>query len=440
MTTLTAKPLRSVYSREHWEALETVLFSGSAALESVRDYARHMRVSPVGLLTVVLVRTLTHVPPAVHLDAGGGPAALNMFAALIGPSGAGKDRTINAATNGLHVYRGDIRQDVPVFPLGSGEGITSPFVPAVDDETPGDDTDNAPAVDRALFEDTEVSSMSTLMNRRGSTLRSTLLKMYSGGSLGSTNKSEKTCVPMGTYRAGLIVGAQPDRAGGILDDDGDGFPQRFLWTELVDPNRRPRTNYPPTGITAVDLDPVFEAGTITFCDAATEATRLSDDRRLITGDTGGMNAHGHLTRLKVAAAFAVLRGSAYVDDDNWERAGALMGYSDRVRASCLAHLEGQKVAEEVQRQARYEAVETQARAARFEAVRNRVFDILESADTDADGWVNERVITRKFGARQREILPDVLDEMLDPTGDERPLEKRPNPNPQASGALQWRIR
>lgn len=424
-------PLQSVLTLSEWRELDAALFDDSAILESIRAHARHVRVSPVGLLFVALVRVLAAVPPTVYLNAGGGPAALNTFVALIGPSGAGKDRTINAAARALTVYNGPREVDTPTYPLGSGEGVTGVFAPRETADGP------APGEERALFVETEVSALTTLMGRTGATLRSTLLKVYSGGDLGATNKSECVSVTWGTYRAGLVVGAQPDRVGGILDDAGDGLPQRFLWTELVDPLRTPGHAYRPADVLPVAL-PEFGDDGITFCDAAVEATRAADDARLITGNTGGLNAHGHLTRLKAAAAIAVLRGRAHVTDDDWRRSAALMRYSDRVRTSCLAHLESQKLAAEVEKRERHERVEAQNAAARFAAVREKVYTALEASD-DMAGWVNERTIRRTLTPRQRDVLPDVLDALQDPLDDSRPIESRTNPDGRAGGSLQWRI-
>lgn len=428
----TTMPLRSVLTPREWAELDAALFDGSAVLESIRDHARHVRVSPTALLFVSLVRVLAAIPPTVTLNAGGGPAALNLFVSLIGPSGAGKDRTINAAARALTVYNGPREVETPTFPLGSGEGVVGVFAPREGADGP------IPGEERALFVETEVSALTVLMGRTGATLRSTLLKVYSGGDLGMTNKAERVSVEWGTYRAGLIVGAQPDRVGGILDDDGDGLPQRFLWTELVDPLREPGRAYPAADALPVTL-PEFDDKGITFCDAAVDATRAADDNRLISGHTGGLNAHGHLTRLKAAAAIAALRGRAHVDADDWRRSGVLMAYSDRVRASCLAHLEGQRIAAEVEKRERHEAAEEHTLNARRETVRGKVFDSLESADT-ADGWVNERIIRRGLTKSQQAVLPEVLDAMTEPIDDSRPIECRPNPDPRAQGALQWRIR
>ena len=425
-------PLHSVLNIDQWRELDAAIFDNSKMLESIRAHARHVRVAPIALLFVSIVRVLGAVPPTVHLNAGGGPGALNTFVALIGPSGAGKDRTLNAATRALRVLDADGREIAPpTFPLGSGEGVTGVYAPREghDGPIPGETT--------ALFVETEVSSLTALMGRTGATLRSTLLKVYSGGDLGATNKSEHVSVPWGTYRAGMIVGAQPDRVGGILDDAGDGLPQRFAWTELVDPLRKEGRAYPTADVLPVPL-PAFD-GQITYCDQVVAATRAADDARLITGNTGGLNAHGHLTRLKIAAGIAVLRGRAHVTEDDWRRAGAMCRYSDKVRHRCTAHLEGQRVAAEAEKHRRHEAAEAAATADRISAVTEKVYTALESAD-DVGGWVNERLIRRGLTKRQQDVLPDVLDSLRDGDDDGNgAIESQTNPDPRARGGLQWRL-
>src|SRR5699024_6727136 len=71
----------------------------------------------------------------------------------------------------------------------------------------------------------------------GSTLMPQLRQLYSGETIGFSNagKDTRVTVPRHTYRAGLIVGVQPLKAGALLDDADGGTPQRFIWAPVGDP-------------------------------------------------------------------------------------------------------------------------------------------------------------------------------------------------------------
>lgn len=422
-------PLNSALNHAEWAALDVAVFDGSARLEAIRDLARARRVGPMALLLATLIRVATSTAPAVMLDAGGGPAALNLFGVIVGPSGAGKDRAITAA-DGLVAISGGHPVSLPTYPPGSGEGLVGVFLPkaTIAGDVPGDD--------RALFVETEVTSLGTLMARRGSTLRSSLLKAYSGSELGVTNKGGAATVAAGKYRLGLILGAQPDRLGPLLEESADGLPQRMAWTETLDPLRRPGADYRAPAPIRVEL-PATER--VTYCPEVVDATRAADERRLLTGDTGGLDGHRHLCTLKFAAAIALLRERSHVEPDDWRRARALIGYSDRVRNAALARLEAIRVMDVAARKIRDDAAEDAARRERIAVVRERVLGRMEAAEPGPDGWINLAVVSRTLSRSQRAVLPEVMESLATGDGDHRLVEARVNSDPRAKGAAQVRF-
>lgn len=321
-------PLVSVLKTEQWSDFDKRLFGGAAKLESLRDYARAAGVSPVGFLCTTLVH-LASISHPLTVDVGLGATPLNLMLALVGDSGAGKDMTLHKARGACTFTRNGQPVECLEYPLGSGESLPSVYCPPVDPKR----NESPSRVHHALFVDTEVSSVGVLMGRQGSTLRSMLLKQFIGSSLGNGTKQGSSVVQGGTYSAGVVIGVQSGKADILLDDAEDGFPQRFLWTELVDPfaplemGELPRLN-------SVELPP---PGTVIRGCAEAMAAFSGQRSRRLRGHTDGVNSHAQLIRARIAALLAILREHATTDftKDDWERAGLLVDYSKRVRERCV---------------------------------------------------------------------------------------------------------
>jgi len=208
--------------------------SARPILEHVRDFARGRRVSPFSVLGVTLVRATCQIPPHVALPPlVGGPAAPNLLLALVGPSGAGKGASEHAARDAI-AYTGLAALDsVPELPVGSGEGIARTFA-----------ENGAETIHTAIFTAPEIDGLAALMRRQGATLESVVRQMFTGEALGFANARKETRVIVRrlSYRAGLIVGVQPLRAGALLTGADGGTPQRFVWFPVLDqdmPEQRP---------------------------------------------------------------------------------------------------------------------------------------------------------------------------------------------------------
>ncbi|WP_433730156.1 hypothetical protein ACQP0C_02520 [Nocardia sp. CA-129566] len=306
-----------------WQARESLC--------RIEQFARARRAGPWGTLGVVLLRGVATVPPTVWLPPSvGGRVSLNLFAALVGESGAGKGACEAAARDAVAFFydrTGHIPVEVPSFPIGSGEGIARTFRPA------GWEEDKPNKLDRALFCVPEIDTLSALMGRAGATLEGEVRKLYSGEAIGFNNAHQLTrsVVAEHSYRACLVAGVQPLRAGALLSGADGGTPQRFLWFPVTDPDA-PDTAPDEPECLRVHL-PQWAPGPLTIPDAAAHTIDQARVARL-RGETGGaaeLDGHALLTRLKVAAALMVLEGRTVVSIEDWELAAAVLAVSDACR-------------------------------------------------------------------------------------------------------------
>lgn len=311
-------------------------------LKHIRDFARSRRANPLSTLGVALVRATCMIPPNVVLPPiVGGRTAPNLFAALVGESGVGKGASERAGREAIRYVVED--PDLPEFSPGSGEGIARTLM-----QEP-----------TALFVAAEIDTLAALFGRKGSTLEAELRKLYMGDNLGfaNANASTRTKVEALSYRAGLIVGVQPLRAGVLLNGDG-GTAQRFLWVSTRDkemPDERP-----------ADIEPLevipshFSKDAMHDLKVPSVAFEQMDRQQVDThrGEPGidPLDGHALLTCLKVAAALMVLDGRGEISEDDWNVARRIMLLSKWTRAGVQ-----QDVQEQRRRQVVARAVETAER-------------------------------------------------------------------------------
>lgn len=319
-------------------------WSERPVLGHIRDFARSRRMNPASTLGVVLVRANCMIPPHVVIPPIiGGRSSLNLFVALVGPSAGGKGGSEAAARDAIVFTNTEI--DLPDLPVGSGEGIARTF-----QET------GAESVHTALFTAPEVDTLGALFGRQASTIEAELRKVWFGEDLGFTNaqKNTRTRVPRLSYRAGLIVGVQPLRAGVLLRGADGGTPQRFLWLPVLDPEMpeqrpdpvNPRDVRVPNWPTPGDDDKHVELKVPHVAWEAIDQHRVALNR----GEPGVDPLGGHmlLCRLKVAAGLMVLddrdnrrEGRCEVSVEDWELAAQIMSASDATRAAVLHAAEAQ---------------------------------------------------------------------------------------------------
>lgn len=296
-------------------------------LAHVHQFARARRVAPWATLGNVLARVVAATSPGLTLPPlVGGRASLNLFVGIIGSSGAGKGAAEAAAHDALDV--GYIETRNP----GSGEGIVHAYVKRLRDGTIDQHHE------RLLFQVPEIDTLAALAKRTGTTLMPLLRSAWSGEQLGFTNAdpTRNVTVEAHRYRLTLVAGIQPGRAGALLDDSDGGTPQRFLWLPGTDPQAPEKAPEEPKPRTWSMREPIELGRHMTVPDIARttiDAARLGRLR----GDGDALDGHALLTRLKAAAALALLEQRHEITDDDWSLAGTLMAVSDATRSRVVAH-------------------------------------------------------------------------------------------------------
>lgn len=400
-----ARPLElnSALTYAKWEQLEHDVFDGAPeAIQRVRDYARSNFMSPIAMVILCAQWALTSLPGTATFNVGIGDGSPNLFVALVGAPGTGKDSHIGATRRGMRVFKGVEQVEPRQLSFGSGEGLVTALKPGKEE------TMSAPV----LFGTGEVSTLSTLMERTSSTLRSHILDMYSGNPLGFTNKAETVSVKANSYTAGLWVGVQPDKAGMLLEGEDDGLKHRFVWTELLDPMG---TDYP--GEKAHECAHVFipqnladGTGGFTFDDSIVKETQAHARAVRRTGHTGKASGHRNQTRAKLACGLALLSSRALVTIDDWERAGHLMDYSDKIQAYCLQHLTNREVEEYARKLEQKEDAETQFEGTRIARSRNKIMDSLKR-DARVQ-WAGSSGLLQSVNSRSRGALSVALEQLV----------------------------
>lgn len=335
-----------------------------AARESLRKVrqAAHSRVrSGDVVLHGLLVRLSAMAPHTLRAETGIGTAAsLNLFSAIVGPSGGGK-------SSGLSVSRELVKADRPPeeFPLGSGEGIAESYMgealegTGVMDQKTGDEKQakvRKQVRHNVLFHSDEGASLTKLIERSGSTVGETLRSAWSGESIGQKNGRAETTrtVPARAYAAGLLIGFQPTTALPMLADVDAGTPQRFLWCWAVDPTipaRAARVQWPGEMLSPFPSDVPTD---LPAPGAIVSAPRLTDEPMTFVETildelyeiehakaSGSLPAEHPLRdpfrsqhpvlKVKVASLLALLEGRRRVDESDWALAQIVIDTSDRVR-------------------------------------------------------------------------------------------------------------
>lgn len=328
---------------------EEAFWTRRPVLAAIRQSARVQRVGPFAVLGAVLAQVACRIGPHVVLPpTTGGVGSLNVFIGLVGPSGAGKDAAIDTADAILGVPQLGARVEA-----ASGQGIDAAFTHPHPKEGP------IQFCDSVLFEISEIDSLDAAASMNGSTTMPTLRKVYTGKALGAHYAAKDKRRPVGQhrYRAAVIAGIQPARAGVLLDDADGGTPQRWVWLPTNDPDRyRGRFAMPeqviPIGWTDYEIysaqglqpdnEPIQpkERIEIEICETARQATLAIREATLSTGlveQANSLQGHANFTRLKIAALLGFLeqrRGPAEVTEEDWEIAGLLMTVSEHTRGIC----------------------------------------------------------------------------------------------------------
>jgi hypothetical protein len=298
-------------------------------LTHVRDFARARRTAPWAVLAVVLARVVGACDPGLVLPPLiGGRASLNLYVALVGASGAGKDSALAVAEDAVPL----VGVTLPLVHPGSGEGIAHAYMRR-------DKGDLVQHTHRVLLVAPEVDSLGALANRRGSTLLPELRRAWTGASLGFqyADPTRRLAVPAHAYRLCLVVGVQPRRAAALLDDQDAGTPQRFVWAHVTDAQAPDVAPLAPEPRPWRPTPSLCAAGEFVVCDQARAELDAAHLAR-VRGGHDELDAHAGLARLKIAAAFALWQRRTDITPDDWHLAGRVLDHSTDVRGGVVAEL------------------------------------------------------------------------------------------------------
>ncbi|WP_100485857.1 bifunctional DNA primase/polymerase [Mycobacteroides abscessus] len=417
---------------------DEAFWTSRAELTDLRQFARARRVAPWAVLGYVLARAVCAIPPHVVLPAlVGAEASLNLFVALVGPSGAGKGGASGAAKSWLRT-----EPETVIAPLGSGEGMAKVYAYKQKPTSANPAWTQVGLESAVLFDAPEVDNLAALSARNSSTLLPQLRSAYSGEELGFSYadpaKSVRLCAYR--YRLCLTVGVQPGRGSGLLDDADGGTPQRFVWLPTTDPDIPDEAPEAPaayelpiwptnagaskitlggTGALGL-LDVPAKPGDLRTLTIPTVARTAIDEHRckMLRGDAGTDPLDGHrlLCRLKVAAALMWLdRRTDEVSEQDWELAGTVMAVSDATRRSVVAALADKAQASnrargraDTVRAVAAEEARADMDAERIERVAKNVVSILE----DFDGEESRSNVRKKLVSRDRSIFEEHVEQEL----------------------------
>jgi hypothetical protein len=411
-------------------------------LRHAHDFATAHETNPWAVLGVALARVVAATEPNIQLPGApvaiGTEASLNMFVALVSESGGGKTIAAKVSRKMLDVRFGMDPLETFEAPLGSGEGLAHVYMrpPEKPKARRGRNTDDEDSEliglvptttgaiqhrTRAFIKALEVDQLDAVSARKGSTLSAQLRTAWDGDELGFhyADPLKRMMVPEMGYRMSLVLGVQPGRAGPLLAEADGGLPQRFLWLPASNPDLAEYTEdeEPPDLMSAIEWHPpVYQGGKVAFglCEEARHAVKRNH-RKNMRGDGDALSSHGMLTRLKVAAALAMLLRTdpslqLMIDEEVWELSGVLMAKSDRTRDAVQRYLAEQAKVENEKRG----YAEGQKAIAVAEVVEN---DLL----TKAVRWIRTRAAAEPVAWRTiqqgpkslRGHLPEALAKLLE---------------------------
>lgn len=306
--------------------------------EHIRQAAHSRGRCADAVLLTTMARIVTLVPPMLTIPAiVSSKASLNLYGAIVGPSGTGKSAAIDIGCELVPIERKDI---IERMQPGSGEGIIEAYLGMIDEtDDDGKKTKVKRQVKTAAFATVdEGQSLMSLGERSGSTTMGTLRSAWVGTTLGQANASAETnrYLAAHRYRLALIVGFQLRYAATLMADAEGGTPQRFAFVSATDPHVPDDLPDWP-GPLDVDIPPTIAGGSHIGVDGAIAADikrrSLAVQRGQIT--VNPLDSHADLVRLKVAAIFAIMDGRLFVDNDDWGLAERFMRTSNVIRSTAI---------------------------------------------------------------------------------------------------------
>jgi hypothetical protein len=401
-------------------------------LTNIRQFAIAKFVSPWAMLGAVLAYAAALTPPRVTvkaIDVG----SLNLFVGLVGAPGAGKDVAREAA----RAWFGEAADDAHLYQreIGTGQGLVSAFVRRFQDKETKESVIQQ-VRESILVTVSEIDQITAHAKQQASTLVPTLRSAWMAQLLGGLYKDTARDLSVGahTYRLCLVVGIQPAHARALVGDAGGGLPQRFLWMPATDPTLpeldededppfpEPWQWKPP--VRCREFGDPFTLGedhqpepdvVMGVCDAARREFRRDRWRRA-TGRYDGdeLDTHALFSRLKVAAALALLDQRTEVSEDDWRLADTVMAVSRHVRGRVLRRLEDEdRKQRDAEQQAQVEsavAVERAKAESTLEQAKAKTRSVL--ARQTAGEWMAASKVRKSITASARVVFEDAVNALV----------------------------
>lgn len=349
-------------------------FYQTEQLRHLYQTARAGCISPEAVLMSHLAEVITATPHFVVLPGELGSdvvASLNTFFLLIGPSGAGKNKSRDAARTAVKVDHNDCKDGtahkydrgrVHTAKPATSQGLNAIFRNRTTDK------EHVLYVVRkgAWLTVGEVSSFDAITTGTNDP-SGELCEAWTGAALDAQTKDRERYLPLAAhgYRLCMSIGMQPGIAAGILEKEVMGLPQRMVWIPsmpLPEDNfeldeitwkahedkwpkpkaaldwRLPKSmpNADPMRSVCYDHAPLPDFALVVMPTARSvmlEAKAIN--HRIAAGDRDPLDAHAGLIRLKLAAGFALMHGRWDIDPWDWHKAGELMILSNDTRSKVI---------------------------------------------------------------------------------------------------------
>lgn len=329
----------------------------------------------------VMTRVSALVSHELRFDAGVGRGSLNLYAGIVGQSGAGKSSGAQIAEDLVGIPPA-LRHEQPWLPspflsigMGTGEGLIEAYYGEVVMET--GELDKGKPVKAKVRKQVrhnvfcyvdEGAQIVKQMERPGSVAGAIIRTMWNGESAGQQNadSTRTRYITRGSYSLGLLIGFQQSTALPFLSgmESNMGTPQRFLWGAIYDPALPDEEHLPvhpgelkielmeewtPSGHRVRDL----RSGTIDFPEPVKKQMRVDQIMRTrgLDRDADPLDAHEPLMRCKVASILAIIDGRFTVNDDDWQLARIVWETSCAIRDGLVEYARSNAAAEDEARTA-----------------------------------------------------------------------------------------
>lgn len=360
-----AREAETTVHLEKMRRLDAVFWTATPELTAVHNGAVGKPFSPWAVLGNVIARLLLDVPPNVILPTSDGAVptvreeggSLNSFFFIVGGSSHGKGESGKRAI-GMLASRKRHKEVNSATP----QGLFKVYMKTVKKTVDGISI-TVPQwyLDRCLMKTAEVGRFTSELDRKGSSMDTTLTSMYMAEPVGTTTTDEdtRTDLPMHMYRFSMCIDAQPGECAAVFERTGVGLPQRIVWLPAkkdyriaLIPTAAPMTELPPhpmpwdVQIGGLDALMVTEhppsegsnAYVMPWAPACvTEMKRLAAENEeaqittslvecaVAAAEKSEESLNGHLlfARIKIAAALAIMHGRSAPTDLDWYLSGVV---------------------------------------------------------------------------------------------------------------------